>query len=67
MRTVKIGRPSLAAETSQLPATTVPAAVHDAVAREALRRGVSQASVVRDAVVSHLKTHQPDQPVHNRR
>lgn len=65
MKAIKIGRPALAAETSQLPATTVPASVHDAVAREAIRRGVSQASVVREAVVSHLKTQRPDLSVHN--
>jgi hypothetical protein len=49
------GRPSVALVVSQLPATTVPAGWHDAVAREAIRRDVSVAQVVRDAVFSHLK------------
>ena len=49
------GRPPIAAETSQLPACTVPAALHDAVAREAMRRDVPVARVVREALVFHLK------------
>lgn len=52
------GRPRMAASTSQLPATTVPTPVHDAVARVAVRNGVSVASVIRDAIVSHLKNRQ---------
>ena len=52
------GRPALADEVSRLPATTVPADVHDAVVREAMRRDVSVASVVRDAVISGLKNRQ---------
>jgi len=51
------GRPPLAAQTSQLPACTVPAALHDAVSREAIRRDVPVARVVREALVFHLKTH----------
>lgn len=52
----RIGRPPLAATVSQLPACRVPASLHDAVAREALRRDVSIARVMRDALVSHLQT-----------
>jgi predicted HicB family RNase H-like nuclease len=51
-----IGRPPLAAQVSQLPATRVPAAVHDAVIREALQRDVSVAAVVREAITAHLHT-----------
>jgi hypothetical protein len=51
----KRGRPRLAPEVSQLPATTVPAHVHDALIREALKRDVSAARVIRDAVNSYLK------------
>ena len=54
----KVGRPRLAPEVSQLPATTVPVPVHDAVIREAARRDVSVAQVVREAIVFHLKTRQ---------
>lgn len=53
---MKIGRPRLAPSTSQIPATLVPAFIHDAIIREALHRDVSVAEVVRDALVSHLKT-----------
>lgn len=49
------GRPPLAARCSQIPATRVPTAVHDAAAREAIRRGVPVARVVRDALISHLQ------------
>jgi hypothetical protein len=55
----KRGRPPLAATVSQLPACAVPAAVHDAVVREAIRRDVSVAHVVRDALISHLKNTRP--------
>lgn len=40
---------------SQLPACRVPSVVHDAAAREALRRGVSLARVQRDALITHLR------------
>jgi len=53
---MKVGRPSIADSVSQLPATTVPTSVHDAAIREALRRDVSVAQVVREAMISHLKT-----------
>lgn len=53
------GRPSIAVSVSQLPASTVPTSVHDAVVREALRRDVSVAQVVRDAMISHLKNSIP--------
>lgn len=49
------GRPPLSDSMSQIPATRVPSAVHDAAAREALRRGVPVARVVRDALISHLQ------------
>jgi hypothetical protein len=52
------GRPPLAERVSQLPATTLPLELHDAVTREALRRDVPVAQVVRDALVSHLKNRQ---------
>jgi hypothetical protein len=52
---VKRGRPPLAPSVSQLPACTVPTPVHDAVIRESIRRDVSVARVVRDALISHLK------------
>jgi len=58
---MKVGRPPIAPHVSQLPACTVPTSVHDAVSREALRRDVSVASVVRDALVSHLKSIQSAQ------
>jgi hypothetical protein len=45
----------MAPEMSQLPATAIPAQIHDAIAREAVRRDVSVARVVREAVISHLK------------
>ncbi len=48
------GRPAIAEHTSQLPATTVPSPMHDAAIREALRRDVSVAQVVRDALFDHL-------------
>lgn len=51
----KRGRPSLAASVSQIPATTVPTDLHDAAVREALRRHVPVARVVRDALFFHLK------------
>lgn len=53
----RVGRPPISAHTSQLPACTVPASVHDAIAREAVRRDVPVARVVREALVFHLKTH----------
>lgn len=49
------GRPRIAVCVSQLPACAVSTAVHDAVALEAIRRGVSVAHVIRDALFSHLK------------
>jgi hypothetical protein len=52
----RVGRPPIASKVSQLPACTVPADVHDAVIRQALRRDVSVAQVVREALVFHLKT-----------
>jgi hypothetical protein len=57
----RLGRPPLAPETTQLPACTVPSPVYDAVALEALQRGVSMAQVQREAVISHLKSRQQDQ------
>lgn len=60
---MKVGRPSLAREVSQLPATTVPVRLHDAAIREALRRDVPVAQVVRDALISHLKITVLDQTV----
>lgn len=56
VRLVKIGRPRIAAQVSMLPSCTVPSDLHDALIREALYRDVSVAEVVRDALVSHLKT-----------
>jgi hypothetical protein len=38
----------------------VPAALHDAVASESHRRDVSIAQIVREALVSHLKSRQAD-------
>lgn len=52
---MKRGRPPLAASVSQLPACAVPTDLHDAVSREALRRDVSVARVIRDALIYHLK------------
>lgn len=52
---MKRGRPRIAADVSQLPACTVPALMHDALAREALYRDVSVAQVIRDALFFHLK------------
>jgi hypothetical protein len=49
------GRPRVAPVTSQMPATTVPASVHDAFVREALNRRVDVAVIVREALFSHLK------------
>jgi len=51
-----VGRPPLAAEVSQIPATRVPAPIHDALIREASRRAVPVAAVVREAIISHLET-----------
>lgn len=48
------GRPRLAAEVSNLPSTRVPAAVHDALVREASRRRIAVARVIREAVIRHL-------------
>lgn len=59
---VRRGRPPIAADVSQLPATTVPAAVHNALAREALRRDVPMAQVVREAIISHLENRQSAEP-----
>lgn len=53
---MKRGRPRIALQVSQMPAVTVPALIHDAYTREALRRDVSVAEVVREALFSHLKT-----------
>lgn len=47
---------------SQLPATTVPASVHDALVREAFRRDVKVAVVIREAVISHLNNRSLLQP-----
>lgn len=52
---LKRGRPSIAVDVSQLPATTVPTSLHDAAIREALRRDVSVAQVVREAMFFHLR------------
>lgn len=60
------GRPPLAPVVSQLPATTVPVQVHDAVIRESVSRGVSVARVVRDAVISHLLIRQREEIRQNR-
>lgn len=53
---MKRGRPRIASQVSQMPAVVVPAVVHDAYAREALRRNVPMAEVVREALFSHLET-----------
>jgi hypothetical protein len=58
----RIGRPPIAAHVSQLPACTVPAAVHDAIARQAIRRDQPVAQVVRDALLFYLKTHPEPSP-----
>jgi predicted HicB family RNase H-like nuclease len=55
-RAIRRGRPPIAAYVSQLPACTVPTDLHDAVVRQALRRQVSVAQVVREALIFHLKT-----------
>lgn len=52
---MKRGRPPIADSVSQLPATTVPTTLHDAASREALRRDVSLAQIVREALFFHLK------------
>jgi hypothetical protein len=52
------GRPRVAAEVSMLPACTVATSIHDAACAEALRRDVSVARVVRDALFFYLKTRQ---------
>lgn len=57
------GRPNLAPDVSQLPACAVPTPLYDAVAHEALRRDVSIAQVVRDALIYHLKNRAAPQPV----
>lgn len=54
---VRRGRPPMAPVVSQLPATTVPAPVHDAAVHLAAQRGQPVAEVVREAVISHLKSH----------
>lgn len=41
-----------------MPATAVPTTVHDAVVREALRRDVPVAQIVRESVITHLKNRQ---------
>lgn len=61
----RLGRPPMSAVRSQLPATTVPATVHDAVVKEASRLGVTPTQVVRDAVISHLNSRRSIQSVHN--
>lgn len=50
-----IGRPKIAPDVSRLPSCVIPTPVHDAVIREATRRDVSVAQVVRDALLSHLQ------------
>lgn len=57
---MKRGRPPIAPHTSQIPATTVPASWHDAVAREAVARDVPVAQVVREAIFCHLKNRQTE-------
>lgn len=48
------GRPPIADERAQLPATTVSVDIYDELCRRALQRGVSLAQVVREEL-SHLK------------
>lgn len=48
------GRPRVAAETSQVPAVRVPAALHDALARRALREGHPVAVLIRRALRAFL-------------
>lgn len=57
----KRGRPPIAPEVSKLPASVVPAWVHDTVASEALRRDVSVAQVVRERLINGLKNRQDSQ------
>lgn len=58
IREVKRGRPPLADEVSRIPAVTVPASLHDAVVREAARRDVPVAQIVREALISDLNNRQ---------
>lgn len=53
---VKRGRPRLAVVVSQIPATRVPAELHDSIVLLALHLGVPVARVVREALVSHLQS-----------
>ena len=62
-----IGRPPLAPDVSQIPATRAPAWVHDALAREASARQVAVAVVVREAVISHLETRPSREVVQTKR
>jgi hypothetical protein len=51
----------IAAEVSMLPGVTLPAQMHDAVIQQALRRDVSVARVVREAILFYLNHHKQAQ------
>lgn len=60
---MKRGRPPLAAQTSTLSPVRCSVALHDRVIQEALRRDVSVAAVVREAIAVYLQTRQESQAV----